>query len=351
MGEVMNVLIDMHHDELHESLIKLFEDRLKFKVYTPIGVDWQTDGYWGVANHIETINQFLFIDSKNKEVWNEIETGIFIKKECSRYRKQFNYITLNAARNKQWDIIIATHPHQFDHYYKFAKNYCPNAKLIMQFGNMMSFLPTNCKNVLNSTSTNYYLHELKNVNLINYSQEFDYTDLREYDLPNIIESLNTFLLYNSSNNEKLMIDIINKLNWQSKQYGCGNKDGHIHNYKDLVDKIKNSGFIWHYKKSGDGYGHTLHKALFAGRPLLLNKRMFQYHRLTHLNFFEDGITFINCNQNNTDLDLSSDILIKKILKFYDNYESNSRVIFERIRNIIDFDKEEIEIRKFIQNLI
>ena len=85
----------------------------------------------------------------------------------------------------------------------------------MQFGNMMSFLPTNCKNVLNSTSTNYYLHELKNVNLINYSQEFDYTDLREYDLPNIIESLNTFLLYNSSNNEKLMMNSFRRQNYMN----------------------------------------------------------------------------------------------------------------------------------------
>jgi hypothetical protein len=346
----MNVLIDLHHDELHESLIKLFEDRLKFKVYTPIGTDWQHKGFWGISAHQATIDQFLFINSENKDVWKEIETGVFYKKECSRYRKYFNYITLDCAIEKKWDIIVATHPHQFEYYYKFSQKYCPTAKLITQFGNMMPYLPKNCKNVLNSTSSDYYLPDLKSINLVNYSQEFDYTDIFEYSLPEKIESLNTFLLYNSCNNENLMNNITNRLQWQSCQYGVGNKDGHISNYKELVNKIKNSGFVWHYKKSGDGYGHTLYKSLFAGRPVLINNRMFQFHRLTHLKFFEDGLTYINCNVDKNDADLSCDSIVKKILSFRENYENNSKQIFERIRNLVDFDKEEIEIRKFIENL-
>jgi hypothetical protein len=48
--------------------------------------------------------------------------------------------------------------------------------------------------------------------------------------------------------------------------------------------------------------------------------------------------------------LSCDSIVKKILSFRENYENNSKQIFERIRNLVDFDKEEIEIRKFIENL-
>jgi len=78
--------------------------------------------------------------------------------------------------------------------------------------------------------------------------------------------------------------------------------------------------------------------------------MFQFHRLAHLKFFEDGLTYINCNVDKNDADLSCDSIVKKILSFRENYENNSKQIFERIRNLVDFDKEEIEIRKFIENL-
>lgn len=347
----MNVLIDFHHDELHESLLKLFEDRLKFNVYTPIGFEWQTNGYWNISNLPQTIHQYLNIDYKNKNDWIEIEPGVFHNNGCSRYRKYFKYITLNSAIEKKWDIIVSSHPNQFDYYHKFAQKYCKSAKLIMQLGNMMPIVSKNCKNFLNSTSTDYYLHQLKNANTINYSQEFDYSDLTNFVIPENKTSINTFLLYNDSHNKNLMDKIVSELNWESKSYGCGNKDGQITDYKELVNKIKNSAFVWHYKRSGDGYGHTLHKALFAGRVPLLNKRMYQFHRLMHLKFFEDGITYINCNHdNNLDLDLSSEVIIRKIRNFYENYDTNSKNIFERIRNIIDFDKEELEIRKFIENL-
>ncbi len=42
----MNVLIDVHHSDLMESLHRLLEDRLGQTVYVPYGMEWQEQGYW-----------------------------------------------------------------------------------------------------------------------------------------------------------------------------------------------------------------------------------------------------------------------------------------------------------------
>jgi hypothetical protein len=71
----------------------------------------------------------------------------------------------------------------------------------------------------------------------------------------------------------------------------------------------------------------------------------------HLGFFEDGKTCINCNINNSDNDMSAQEISNKILKFYDNYEENSKIIHSRIREIINFDFEFSKLKLFVTNLI
>lgn len=55
----MKVLADHHHDDLYESLRILFEDRLGWELYRPIGTEWYTEGYWDVYNHPDTVTQYL----------------------------------------------------------------------------------------------------------------------------------------------------------------------------------------------------------------------------------------------------------------------------------------------------
>lgn len=345
----MNILLDLHHDELHESLLKLFCDRFGFNVYTPIGEDWYSEGYWGISNIPEVVSQYLNINKDDTDIWKEKQSGIYSRNKYSRYRESYDYITLDAAKEIDINIIIASHPNQFSYYKKFSDDYNKKSKLIMQLGNMTPYIPDECKNILNSTLSDKYLN-VNNKHIVNYNQEFDIKNLKDFSIPKNIENINTFLLYNSYHNPLLFNLLIKELSWESFEYGMGNKDGHITDYDEMVTKIKNTGFIWHYKKSGDGYGHTLYKSFFAGKPVILNMRMFQFHRLFHNNFFEDGVTIINCNDGFADADISVNTLKNKVLKYADNYQTNSKIIFERIRNEVDFDKEFIKIKKFIENL-
>ncbi len=184
----MKVLIDLHHDELHESLLKLFSDRFGFDVYTPIGEEWYLEGYWVISHLTQTIKQYLYIDDTDKTLWIEQTPGIFYKTDGSRYRKNFKYVKLNCAKELQFDIIIVSHPSQFEYLNEFRKKFCRNAKMIFQLGNMTPTLPENCRNVLNSTSSDYYLPDIKNLNWINYNQEFDHS---QFDIHTIPENINT----------------------------------------------------------------------------------------------------------------------------------------------------------------
>ena len=46
----MNVLCDRHHAGLLYSLQLLFEDRLGFHLFVPIGHDWWDEEYWRFGN-------------------------------------------------------------------------------------------------------------------------------------------------------------------------------------------------------------------------------------------------------------------------------------------------------------
>ena len=47
----MRVFADYHHSALYESLRLLFEERLDWKLYKPIGTEWYANGYWKLHTH------------------------------------------------------------------------------------------------------------------------------------------------------------------------------------------------------------------------------------------------------------------------------------------------------------
>src|SRR3990172_10388164 len=53
------VFVDFHHASLLNSLIILFEKRLKGTCLRPIGLEWAEQGYWHVFDHPFTRQQFL----------------------------------------------------------------------------------------------------------------------------------------------------------------------------------------------------------------------------------------------------------------------------------------------------
>lgn len=353
----MNVLCDYHHGELYESLRKVFEVRLGGKLYRPIGREWHDEGYWAISHNEGTIDQFLdyrfstsgSISGTFVEDAGEIEARghkNYFKKILSIYdNPPHNTITFEAAKEFPWDIIIATFPPHYPIMLNFQKKFCPKAKYVIQFGNVVypRYIPEGIQNALNSTGI---VHS-EIAHCLDYYQEFDTSCLNPQTPDNDGKFITCFLVNNGGHRAADYWKLQSLLpDWTFKEYGVLNKDGNIHLYKDQCQEIRRAAFLWHVKLNGDGYGYTLYRSLYAGKPVILNYgTVYSEHRLAKLGFMKDGETIIDYDGKTLEQIASS------LQTMRSNFPIHSENISRRMREIINFDREEQNIRRFIENLI
>ena len=166
------VLADFHHTGLYLSLHLLFEKRLGWELYRPIGSDWFVEGFFRVAepynNDWQTINQFLSVHQQGipkhmrLNTVDVVENGIY----------QMGYargIELQTFKDMEFDYIIGSIP---DHYREFTRLrdlYQRKAKVICQVGNQFDFAWDNVRNLMSSTK---YTDVPPHINSVFYHQEF-----------------------------------------------------------------------------------------------------------------------------------------------------------------------------------
>lgn len=180
----MKVFADMHHGDLFNSLQLLFEDRLGWELYRPIGVEWATSGYWQLAapygNNPDTIRQYLGLDTHK---W---ESGVFLNGDHiekdgvyhvydPRYENYNKAITLEQFKQMDIDIVISSIPAHDVTFADLIREHKPKAKHIAQMGNV--YQTTEVKNVMCSCVP-YPVPADKNV--VFYHQEFS-TDIFKYE--------------------------------------------------------------------------------------------------------------------------------------------------------------------------
>ena len=120
----MNILADRHHSWLWTSLVILFEERLRHRLFFPIGMEWYENNLWNVYPSPDTARQYLSLDQLYKPTdgtpqLNQIieeENGIYsvvdpqsgrtihgISLEKFKYRK---YILENLTLEKQANDLL-----------------------------------------------------------------------------------------------------------------------------------------------------------------------------------------------------------------------------------------------------
>ncbi len=173
----MKVFCDMHHGALFYSLHLLFEKRLGWELYYPIGEDWFTQGYWKIAepyaNDAGTIRQFLspeaigFDQYKSINGDNYYKDGVYYCYDpVQDYQRKA--ITLERFKEMDIDIVISSYQPHDESFARLIREYKPKAKHIAQMGN--AYQTTEVRNVMCSTMP-YAVPADKNV--VFYHQEFD----------------------------------------------------------------------------------------------------------------------------------------------------------------------------------
>jgi hypothetical protein len=350
-----NVFTDFHHASLLNSLIMLFEGRLGGKVYRPIGMEWAQEGFWKVYDHPATQAQFLslnqgyrpidgtqsvnqIIPSDNPDVYfcRDIDSG--------EYNRA---ITLETFKKMPIDIVIASIPQHIEPFKALIDLYKPGAKLIYQVGNSWTINDGYAPNIMASAIVNGVP---SGTNFITYHQEFDLHNFcPNVGVPdkNVYSFVNCFNIQDHLSQDWQLFQEVERLlpDWTFRSYGGQCRDGAAHGSKELASKMQEAKFIWHTKRGGDGYGHCLFNSAAVGRPIIA-KRQYYENKLGY-ELMLDRHTCISIDN------MTPEEIAKKI-NYYsepDRYSQMCRNVYQNFKSIVDFDKEELEIRAFLERLV
>lgn len=351
----MKIFADFHHEHLYDSLRILFEERLGWELYRAIGLDWYHEKFWHVYPHPATAEQYLgFHIGKDfqKMVEDDPEAchtfrnsswtlesssaqDIFAISSLSFPKVVYKGITLDTFKEMDFDLIISSMPQHVQPFKDLINLYQPQAKHIFQIGNNWGI--PNGVNILTSAAT------ISHPEACFYHQEFNLDLFHKKDISTVnTKSVANMMHYIQGFGNFAALEA-SLPDWNFKAHGSGNRDGpRGPDVADVAKAFEEFGFLWHYKKEGDGYGYNIHHAAATGTPMLVNKKHFK--GMTAEALLIDGVTCI-------DLDRHSLPAVTEILKdASENYERWSTNTYNRFKEVVDFDKEFEEIKRFLENL-
>lgn len=354
----MRVLADFHHASLLQSLILLFERRLGYEVYRPIGLDWFHEGYWRINDQVDTATQYLSTDQSFRPAdgtppLNEINSGqvhfpegfgAFFCEDIGGGERN-KAILLEDFKKVKFDILIASLPQHIEPFKKLIQLYQPQAKLIYQIGNQWQVNARDVTNVMASAKVTIP----DNVNGVIYHQEFD-TNIFKYEAPkrhrtcySFINCLGTADLFRDDWTLFLQLEAMLP-DWEFKSFGGQCRDGNMQGSQALADKMREADFIFHCKTGGDGYGHIIHNAASVGRILITREK----------DYFDKLAQPLIQQANHIRVDdKKASHIADEIVECYSNESlfllksENAHKAF--VKNV-DFDKESVRIKKFLEQL-
>jgi len=350
----MNILADFHHQALYKSLQLLFEERLGHTLYRPIGMEWYKEGYWNVFPHPGTAQQYLSLDQAKKvprgmegkpfrknELPNLLLTdegdGIYLVDDKG-FASTYKAITLPKFQEMKFGIVVSSIPAHIGPFNRLIQECQPGCKHIFQIGNAWGH-QGGVNNVLASTAGFHLPHNTK---VCYYHQEFD-QELFKYTPPTTSTAINSYIHYMKA--PELFRQVMKFLpGWESNRYGAG-MDRALAGAVEVAPEIIKSGWTWHYKPEGDGYGHTLFSSYACGRPAVIARHFYTSKLGNEL--LEDDVTCINIDG------LSARQVADKLLYWSEptRHATMCAAAYKRFCDVVDFGKEGEKIERFVRNLI
>jgi len=350
----MNVLTDFHHADLYFSLHLLFEKRLGYELFRPIGYDWYHKGFWKIGDPypdpLDTAKQYLELpkdgklqhkDDIQKCGETELIDGIYEIpfKVSDEYYIQ-KAITFNKFLEMDFNIILATYFMHDKPYWLLVHKYKPNAIYLRQVGNIHDKPRIPCHAIVATNEpmpdeVRYIRYYPEHHRDYCYAPPSNHNIIRSFIhcLPEYPESLSWFTKY-----EERLPELI----W--KMHGGSGRDGAITN-SEMPKAIKDSALIWHVKHTGCE-GLTPRQAMACGRPVIIKKSWSIIRNTLEQFIYEDGV---NC----IDLDLyDDDDNVRKIKHYLEpqNHLEFCKSTAESFKEKVNFENEAERIKKFLRDI-
>lgn len=350
------VFADLHHNALFESLRILFEDRLSGSLYRPIGMEWFPD-YWAVytgPGKEATAHQYLGLDQSTKRPTDirgqplddqsclnlnyQIEDGIYYVKDIV-VDKINRAVTFDKFKEMKFDILLCSMPQHIPMFMELQSKFQPQAKLIFQAGNAWG-ADKRIKNFMGSIAKISVPQEMTSVF---YHQEFD-AKVFNYAEPRNKNAIYSFVHY--MQNISHMNEVRARLpGWEVASFGAGMSSS-LMRTADVAGKIKDSTFVWHNKPGGDGFGHTIHSTYACGRPAIIWGS--QYRGKLAGELMEHNKTCLDVEKLGS-LEATAE-RIKQVVST-DEHKQMCEAARAKFEKVVDYDREFVDISKFLSNLI
>lgn len=350
----MKILCDFHHQDLFYSLQLLFEKRLGFELYRPIGLEWFHEGYWNVFPHIDTAKQYLSLDqaiqelkTEDGEPWPEShklnkfyreEDGIYYVKDMSKGGILQRAIRLDKFKEMKFNILLSSIPQHIGPFNKLVQLYQPQAKHIFQVGNAWGEL-SGVQNILASAAP---FHVSPGINTCFYHQEFD-LDTYRYDQPDpSIKKIRSFIHY------MRQMDLHQRFKqllpeFEFITHGAG-MDSCFSAANDIAIAYQDTTFAWHVKPEGDGFGYGAHCPFACGRPLITVKQHYRGKLAEALMLDKETCIDIGCRS------IEESVRLIRHFAQPEEHKAMCQRAYDRFKEVVDYDKEEQTIRQFLENL-
>lgn len=288
----MNVLIDRHHAGLFRSL-QLLGERLGWDVWTPLGMEWFDEGYWGFGRtHFgrELADQYLH---PSLGIWAQPSPGRYVMHDDEFPTVPIQGVTLDTARRIGWDIVMATVQEDQEGFARFAREV--GATYVYQVGNtgqqvdwtLDPLALVSAENAIEGRGVRY--HQMMD-------QSFRWRDPRDADHLRISSFVNLMPRIQCWPWLQRAMEVGRGSTF--RVYGTDCPDGTIKPASLIADLMARSGWGWHDKITGDGFGHVIHGWAAVGRPLVGHAR--HYAGKLAEPFWQDGETCIDLDRHEPD---------------------------------------------------
>jgi len=356
---MIRVLCDAIHADLWESLRLLFEVRLGWELYRPIGMEWRDKGIWNFERHQPygegVAHQFLDPWPTDQPVGGfatppEVHSNWSERPDTTHPGQAIRLVTHEQARSQPWDLVLATLAENEQGLWQFAQEV--GAHYGIQVGNQgaANLWPIAEFGLLSVTTpglTPWKPH-------VYYRQEFSLEDfapdhgaIAEPDL--VMNRVQCTSQTPDHERWRRMAAAVPEARF--RWYGhCEPRDewfgGSDETTPLVAGSMHRARIAWHPKRWSDGYGHVIHNWFSIGRPVIASAGYYA-DKLAGPLFLEGATSF--------DMDRMSDDelagTVRMLLHDEDRWLRMCEASADRFRAVVDFDAEAAEIRAMLENVM
>lgn len=348
---MIRVLCDAIHADLWESLRLLFEGRLGWELWRPIGMEWADRGIWRFEQHqpygAGVAHQFL-------DHWPGIDDplvdGTSWRPDTTHPGQGIRLVTHEAARSQPWDLVLATLAENELGLRQFADDV--GAHYGIQVGNQGAANAWGAAEfaLLSVTTPDFKPWKPH----VTYRQEFSLADffpdsgaLAEPDLV----STRVQCITQTTEYARFLAAAAAVPEARFLWYGhCEPRDerwgGSHETTPEVAGSMHRTRIAWHAKRWSDGYGHVIHNWFAIGRPVLATATYYADKLAGPL--FVEGVTSFDLERH-SDAEVAG--IVRMLLGDEDRWLRMCEAAADRFRAVVDFDAEAAQIRAMLENVM